>query len=103
MEPGIDRPQDGRAWLTPVEAAELIGLSLEWFRELARKKGLTRYCPRGRRFFYLREEVESWAEFVTLRKQWRERHRPCSGQRHVEKIDPAVARTVFISSREAAA
>jgi len=48
-------------------------------------------------------DVVSWADFLTLRKQWREKYRRFPGKRRVEKVDPAVARATFISSSEAAA
>lgn len=101
---GGERPNDGRAWMTTAEAARMVGLSEERFRERAKESRLTRFRPLSRRLthWFLREEIESWAEFVKLRRQWRETYRRFPGKPQVEKIDLAVARATFISSSEAA-
>jgi hypothetical protein len=51
---------------------------------------LTRYRPGQRNLtnWFLREEIESWADFLTLRKQWREKYRRFPEKRRVEKRAP---------------
>lgn len=99
-----ERPQDGREWMSTKEAAERLGLSVYHFLEQAKRQGLTRYGAPAfvRPYWFLREEIESWAEFRRMRAAWLRRHRRASSQtRWTEKIEPELAQRLFITSDEA--
>ena len=98
-------PEDGREWVQADVAAEMVGLSREYFVVVARENDFTRVRGRTRRDFcwYVRSEVESWAEFRRLRGRWYGRHRRSAKEaRWTEKIDVELARRLFITTSEAA-
>ena len=69
---GSAEPEDAQKWISSAEAAEMLRLSRHYFMQTAKKRGYTRrqanrntHAP-----FFLRKEIESWADFRNLRRQW---------------------------------
>ena len=97
--------EDGRKWISAPEAAALLRLGQRYFSTVAKQRGYTRrQASRNKTPFYLRKEIESWADFRQLRRQWVKKYPGHKGeQRYTEKIDVELARRLFISTKEAAA
>ena len=106
MEPLTEdgRPETGREWVSATEASVLLGLGRERVMRLATRRGMIkRKAHPSAEPFYLRREVESWVDLLSLRRQWLARHKqPRCAKRWTEKIDAETARRLFITSDEAA-
>ena len=96
---------DKRKWISATEAAALLQLSKEYFLVAAKERGYTRrqahpYSPPS----FLRKEIESWADFRQMQRQWRKKYPgEGGGKRYTEKIDVEMAKRLFITTAEAAA
>ncbi len=93
-------------WIDGKEAARILGYHLDALRRFAKRKQMTceqRRTVRGQPYFYLRREIEGWAEFLKLRDGYRKRHREHSGVPHVEAVSEADAiASGFLRVKEAA-
>ena len=96
---------DPLEWISATDAATRLQLGRKRVMLLAREDGITtqKAHPTAEPY-YLRREIESWAELRGLRRQWLARHKePCRHNRWTEKIDAETAERLFINSDEAAA
>lgn len=99
-----DPPQDGRKWITTADAAQRVGICYTRFVKCAKEEGLTRFRPPMRRLtcWYLLEEIESWAEFLRLRRAWHKKHPRFAGTPRVELLDAPPAAGAYLTSAQAA-
>ena len=102
---GSAEPEDAQKWISAAEAAALLRLGRDHFVAMAKKRGYTRWqARRNTMSFFLRKEIDSWADFRGLRRKWLAKYPGPGGEkRYKEKIDLETARRLFIPSEEAAA
>ena len=63
--------EEARKWVSTAEAMALLDLSRDYFLEQARERGYTRRnAYKTAPLFFLRKEIESWADFRRMRRQW---------------------------------
>ena len=95
----------GQEWISATASAEMLELSRGHFLEQSIARGYTRRkAHQTAPPFFLRREIESWADMRRMRRQWLAKYPGRSGgKRYKEKIDEEIARRLFINSDEAAA
>ncbi len=93
-------------WISVMEAAKMLRMQWRSVSPFARKKGLKRerrWDVEGHPFFYLRQEIVGWAEFLKTRDGYRKRHRAVPGTPRIEQMTEKEARASgFYSVAEAA-
>ena len=102
---GIAAPEDAQKWISEAEAAEMLRLSRPYFMQTAKKRGCTRRkANRNAAPFFLRKEIEAWADFRGLRRKWFAKYPGADGRkRYTKKFDLETAQRLFITTKEAAA
>ena len=97
--------EDERKWVSATEAAEMLHLCRKRVLQLTNERGYTRRQAHGNAPpFFLRKEIESWADFRQLRRQGLAKYKRSSREkRWTEQIEVGLAQRLFITSSEAAA
>ena len=95
---------DERKWVSATEAAEMLHLCRKYMAQLAKAQGYTwRQANRKAPLFFLRKEIEIWADIRRVRHQWLAKYKqPGRENRWTEKIDTELAQRLFITTSAAA-
>ena len=95
---------DEQKWVSATEAAEMLQMSRKRVVQLTLDRGYTRRkAHRQAPPFFLRKEIESWADFRQMRRQWLKKYKSTGGKnRRTEKIEVGLAQRLFITTAEAA-
>ena len=100
---GAEAERDTREWVTADEAAAMLHMLRKRVLMLSAERRLERIASRGSiQTKFLRRDIESWADFRNLRRQWLAKYPGGSQKRWTEKIDAETARRLFIGAKEAA-
>ena len=97
--------EEARKWISATEAAAMLQMGKSHLLKTAKERGYTRRQAHSRALtYYLRKEIESWADFRQLRRQWLKKYPGArGGKRYTEELDAETAQRLFINSDEAAA
>ena len=97
--------EDERQWVSATEAAEMVHLCRKRVLRLTKERGYTRrQAHQNAPPFFLRQEIDSWADFRQLRRRGLAKYKRSSREkRWTEQIEVELAQRLFITSSEAAA